>query len=145
MVKTTMSIMPKWLEKEFIIRGIKIIDIGYLTILYFLSGYFVSYYVNKLYSRFDPLEEHDKVKLIIEIIIQLFVIGVIFYVLRNLIPLIPFPLEGISGFKHSLVKELQTGGIALSFGIFNAQLVLKDKMDHLLGYKNKTEDFSSNE
>ena len=121
-----------WLKQETVIHGIKIIDIGYITTLYFLSGYLISYHVNFIYGTFDPATDHNIVKLVAEICMQLFVIGVIVYVLRKLIPLIPFPLNGIWGFEHSRVKELTSGGVSLSFGVFQAQIILKDKIEYLL-------------
>jgi hypothetical protein len=130
------------IKHEIIIRSIKILDMGYLTVLYFLSGYIVSHYVNKLYGTFDPKKQHNKIKLLIQIILQLFIVGVLFYIIRNIIQLIPFPLDGISGFEHIRVKEFHTGGIALTFGMFNAQTNLKDKMNYFLDKKDFTSDES---
>jgi hypothetical protein len=72
-----------------------------------------------------------KFLLFLEICGQLFIIGILVYILRNLIELIPFPLEGIYGYQHTKVRELYSGGIALTFGIFYAQENIKQKLNYI--------------
>jgi hypothetical protein len=50
--------------------------------------------------------------------------GILIYVVRNLVPLIPFPLDTYYGFKHSLVKELSTAAIFVYFLMFFQQHLL---------------------
>jgi hypothetical protein len=120
------------LTKEIVIRSIKIIDIGFLTILYFTIGYIFSYYVNKLYEPFNPKQPHSNQYIIfLEVCLQLFLIGIMVYIIRNLVALIPWPLDGVFGYDHKRVKELNSGGAALAFGIFYAQDNIKDKMTYI--------------
>lgn len=119
------------LQKEVVIRSIKMLDIGLITILYFSLGYIISWLINKIYYKFDPKDNYNKGILFLEVCGQIFVIGIIIYIIRNLVQLIPFPLEGIYGYKHSLVKELNSGGIALAFGVFYAQENIKEKMAYI--------------
>lgn len=121
----------KILKQEAVIRSIKMIDIGILTVLYFILGYMFSWLINKIYNNFDPNTAPLKVLLFLEICGQLFIIGILVYILRNLIELIPFPLEGIYGYQHTKVRELYSGGIALTFGIFYAQENIKDKLNYI--------------
>ena len=53
------------------------------------------------------------------------------YIIRNIVHLIPFPLEGFYGYQHFRVKELHSGGVALAFGVFYAQENIKDKMNYI--------------
>jgi hypothetical protein len=122
-------------KKEIILRSIKIIDIIHLTVLNFLSGYLISHYINILYPRFDPNYDHNKFLLLLEVLLQISAIGVLIYLLRNITALIPFPLNGIYGFDHSKMNRLPYGQIALSFGIFSPQFILKDKIEYLLKSK----------
>lgn len=121
----------KKLKKETIIRSIKMFDIGMLTIYYFTLGYIFSWLINKLYFNFDANTAPMKFLLFLEICGQLFIIGVLVYVLRNLIELMPFPLEGIYGYQHSRVRELYSGGVALTFGVFYAQENIKEKLNYI--------------
>jgi hypothetical protein len=120
------------LKKEIIIRSIKIVDIFYLTALYFVIGYYLSHYVNKLYPKFNKEDNRNKLLLFLEVLLQLGIIGILFYLIRNISEYIPFPLDGVYGFKHKLVKELNSSA-SLSFGIFYAQINMKNKLEYILG------------
>ena len=129
-----MYIDYKNLQKEAVIRSIKIIDIGILTILFFCTGYMLSWLINKMYNNFDSKKEHNKIVVFLEVCGQIFVIGAIIYIIRNLIQLIPFPLEGIYGYQHNKLKEYHSGGIALAFGVFYAQENIKEKLNYVFDY-----------
>jgi len=133
------SIVSKSLKGEIIIHGIKIIDVGYSTVINFLMGFIISSYINLAFeyiNKFDPTKKPNKYKLFGEIIGQLCIIGLLIYILRNFYTIIPFPLNGIYGYQHSRMFDLPYGEIALSFGIFNAQIVLKAKINYLLSIEN---------
>ena len=123
-------------KKELIIRSIKMLDIGYITIVYFIVGFLISFYINKMFDEFIPNDNSSnkphKILLFLDVILQLFLIGILFYIIRNIIELIPFPLNGVYGYDHSIVKELRSGGVSLGFGIFYAQINLKDKLSYIL-------------
>lgn len=103
-----------------------------MTILYFTFGYFSSWLINKIYFSFDIEKPHNKFLLFLEVCGQLFVIGALVYIIRNIVTEIPFPLEGISGYQHIRVRELYSGGIAMAFGIFYAQENIKEKLSYIL-------------
>jgi hypothetical protein len=100
-------------KKEFIIRSIKILDIGYITAIYFILAIVLAKICNRYTGKFN--EKHEKTKTlsqsIFELVLYLWVIGVFIYIVRNVVPLIPFPFEGIYGFKHLKVKELTSATI----------------------------------
>ena len=111
------------------------LDIGLLTILYFSLGYIFSWLINKIYHHFDPDDAPIKFLVFLEVCGQLFVIGILVYILRNLIGLIPFPLEGVYGYQHSRVSELTNGGVALAFGVFYAQENINKKLNYIVNMK----------
>jgi hypothetical protein len=93
--------------------AVKLFDIGYVTFLFFAFGIVFAKGFDMIYGNFDKskYKNEPKWKLFLEIIIHVFAIGVVAYILRNIVELIPFPLEGVAGFKHSLLKELEGGHI----------------------------------
>jgi len=120
------------LKKEVIIRSIKMLDIGIITTIYFIIGYIISWGVNKLYYDFNEDKIHNSILVFLEICTQIFVIGILIYIIRNIIQFIPFPFEGFYGYQHFRVKELSNGGVALGFGVFYAQENIKKKLSYLI-------------
>lgn len=95
-------------KHDILMRGIKILDIGYITVIYFVFAFITCIIYDKILGNYDV--ENDKTKsllsLWIETIILMWTIGVVIYIARNLIELIPFPLDGYKGFEHLKVKEI---------------------------------------
>lgn len=118
-------------HNEFLLRIIKIIDIGFLAAIYFVLGILGSAIFDNLYGPFDDAYEQSKstFRLWGEIILHLSLVGVSVYLLRNFVEKIPFPLNGIQGYDHNKVTEL-SGGIILTFSILN-QNVLRRKIEIL--------------
>jgi hypothetical protein len=109
--------------------GVKLIDIGLVTIYFFSIGIVVAKVFDIAYGEFKESDYHKKslIRIFFEICLHLFLLGVVAYALRNIIELIPFPLEGVGGFQHRRLKELE-GGHALAVVIFLFQKNLRDKV-----------------
>ncbi len=120
-------------KKEIIVRGIKIIDIGFITAIYSFLGIILAKICDNVNGEFDTKKENKKPvwRIMLELILYLWFIGIVIYVVRNVIPLIPFPLEGIYGFKHNNVKELLNATI-FSITFFYFQKYYQDKIRNLL-------------
>jgi hypothetical protein len=120
------------LNRDLLLRGIKLIDICFITTIYFLVGTAIAKLIDKILGPFDKEKENKKnvLQILLESIVFLSIIGMLIYVLRNLIELIPFPLDGWYGFQHKRVKELG-GGIIFGFSILYFQKYLKAKLDYL--------------
>lgn len=99
--------------KGLLVRSIKLVDIGFLTVIYFALGILMAKSIDALYGKFD--EETEKRKSILQITLELmflmWVLGVVVYIVRNLVELIPFPLDNISGFDHLQLKELKAATV----------------------------------
>ena len=65
-----------------------------------------------------------------EILLHFFVIGVIVYVLRNIIERIPSPVEGVGGFEHRRLKEIGGGVIGVTI-LIGFQKHLQDKLTYV--------------
>ena len=139
MVKSSIEPIHTFKE-EVIIRGIKILDIGFITFLYGISALIVAglldRYVFKYITLQPDLEDKDKSKyiLILETLICLAITGIVAYLLRNLLQLVPFPLEGVYGFSHMKVPEVKSGNIIsvilvfFAFTFRNKMVVLQSKI-----------------
>ena len=113
-------------------RLVKIADIGYITALYFLSGFVVARLVDTYVNKYNKKIEEKKstFQLIIEIIFFLWINGMLIYIIRNTIELIPSPFENLYGLKHDLLIELKYAPI-LEFTLLYYQVHLNDKLKNL--------------
>lgn len=119
-------------------RLVKILDIGYISIIYFILGVLVSRTFDKFYGKFDKKNDDKKsIYMVgIELLVLIWIMGIIIYIVRNLAELIPSPLDGINGFKHSMVKEL--GGAAVfTMIIMSYTYYFKNKLDYFNERLNK--------
>jgi hypothetical protein len=109
------------LNKELIIRNIKILNIGWATVAYFFISIILIFMLDKVFDKlFDKYDEEEYEKrsdseILFEFIIYIWTIGVIIYVIRNLFPLVPFIFDGYMGYNHNRVKEVTN---ATMFSIF---------------------------
>jgi len=119
-------------KKELIIRGIKIFDIAYIFTCYAIMGFILSIILNKIFIKYDKTKYNKKSTFIIllEICFIFALIGIIVYISKNLFEKIPFPLDGIYGYEHKKVKEINTA-IPLTYTILFFSDGLKDKLYHI--------------
>jgi len=120
------------IQTDLILRSIKIIDICFLTTIFFLLGTFIARLIDKVVGDFDKEKEDKKhiIRVFAESIIFVSILGIIVYVSRNLVEKIPFPLNGLYGYNHLKVKELN-GGVILPFSILYFQNYLRNKLTYL--------------
>ena len=79
----------------------------------------------KLYGR--EYKNKTKSRLLLEVLTQVIVIGILSYLGRNIVELVPSPFNGISGFKHLETKEIKNGAYLTVF-LFMFQYSLQDKL-----------------
>ena len=116
-------------SNELLFRTIKIIDIAYITLLYFIIGYHSSYFLNEIFVKLygTDFEKKTNFRLLMEVFTQIACIGIVSYIGRNLAQIIPFPLDGVNGFVHSKVKELSNGAFLTVF-LITFQYSMQDKL-----------------
>lgn len=120
-------------KKDLEIRFIKIVDIAYISIIYFILAYYLAGIVDQCFVKLfgNDFKQRGKYQLIIESLLQVVAIGVISYIVRNIVSLIPFPLNGLYGYDHLLLKELtESSGLFSVFFIF-FQYNLQEKLTFL--------------
>ena len=105
------------LKEDIIIRSIKILDIVYITFIYGIPAIIVAAYLDKyIYNKinFDesiPDDKKTESMIFIELLVCLSINSVVAYLMRNILHLIPFPLNGVYGFDHMRVGEVKSGAI----------------------------------
>jgi len=98
---------------------IKICAIAFVTILYSLGGIILcgatdKFIINSYYDRTDEeLEKKSTVRHLYETTVILGIFGILAYIARNIFQEIPFPLDGVEGFKYMNVKEVASGSLIL--------------------------------
>ena len=131
------NMLHNTLQKEFVIRSIKVIDIAYITVFYFFTAYYLGYYLDIFFAYLYGTKYDTKTEFILtlEFLSQVIAIGILVYIVKNTVELIPFPLDGVGGFVHSRVKELSSGGfftvflVMFQYNLQNKLAVLKKKVE----------------
>jgi hypothetical protein len=131
--------MKQTLGQDLLMRSIKIIDIGYIAVIYMAFSFFFAFLTDKIMGKFDEKKETAKPKwqLTLEVIIAVWAYGVLIYIVRNLVEVIPFPLDGYQGFEHKRVKELGSA-IIFSFTYLLFSSYLKSKLSYYYNYISST-------
>jgi hypothetical protein len=114
------------------IIALKFADIFLLSAYYVVSALLISGVIDAIIGKFDKHidEQKSTVRLFAEAILYVFVLLIIFYIVRNIIERVPFPFEGWFGFQHSRVKE-RTGDVIFVFILFYFQNYFTEKLDFL--------------
>jgi len=89
---------------------VKLLGISFVVSLYFSLGFLTANVLDYFSGEFDVQLENVKSTWIIvaEVVLRVCLLGILIYAARNLVERIPFPLDGISGFKYGRLKELQS-------------------------------------
>jgi hypothetical protein len=129
------------LTREARFRFIKIMDMGYMVILYFMFGVFLSMITDFIFGGYT--EEEIKAKstpqLILELIAMIWFNMILFYIARNIMEFIPSPFNGLYGYDHSRLKEITDTAI-LGFTYLYFQNELRSKLLELKRRISFTED-----
>ena len=118
--------------QDFLIRTNKMIDIGYITTIYFILGAIVANMITKYQTEFNNKAEDKKtvIRSTLSLILLIWINGVLIYFARNLVELIPYPFDNFFGFHHKKVKELGAA-TAFTFVLLYYQPNLNKMMKYL--------------
>jgi hypothetical protein len=106
--------------------------IAYVTIIYFFVGILIARIFDAVYGKFDEADfkrdgKINTLKLTLDLLVHISLYAILFYILRNVVERIPFPLEGFGGYQHHRLKELEGGPIMEIVGLL-FQKNLKEKV-----------------
>lgn len=103
-------------KNELCFRLTKMADIVYVSIISFGIVFLAAIFSDKLFGNLNK-EELDQKKekdpyfgfyLSLLLVVIVSYNGIINYILRNLIEIVPSPLNGICGLRHSQISELRS-------------------------------------
>ena len=120
------------MPNKLLYRIAKIIDIGYVSMIYIMLAILISYEYDKFLGTFNKEEEDKKstVRIVVELLGIFWVYGIIIYIIRNIVKIIPYPLDGMGGYSHHLLKDLRSAGM-FTVVFFYFQKNLKDRLQHM--------------
>lgn len=123
----------KTLKDEIIIRTIKILDIGYVVVILCILGTIMGFHLDQYYGTFDPNEQDKKpiYNIYIDVIIHLYILGILTYIIRNIVEQIPYPLHNVHGYDHFRLKELKSSGLFV-YILAYYQTNLHAKMNYII-------------
>ena len=127
---------------EYILfRFIKFTDIAYVSILFFIVGYFFGTYIDYFCSYLFGKNFNEKtiIYLMLEVLFQIILIGIFAYIGRNIVQRIPFPLDETFGFLHKNLKELNAVGFINIF-IYSFQYYMQDKLAYIKQKRENSEE-----
>jgi hypothetical protein len=123
------------IPKDINFRLVKIADIGYITILYFLTGLISALILCFLFSLYTKIVGRSKniTIIMLELVILMWLVGAFTYIVKNIVEIIPSPFEGMQGLKHKNVKELGSAGV---YGVILISLsyVITDRLGDITSW-----------
>ncbi len=113
-------------------RLVKMLDIGYVATIYVILAVFLSTVIDEMLGPFS--KEHAKKEgnfiFTLKTIGLVWLVGIIVYIVRNFVELIPSPFHGLAGFDHLRLKEL-TNAAAFAFVFLLYQKHLRARLDYM--------------
>jgi len=108
-------------------RFVKILDIGYTTLIYFVLAIVIASLMDILYGKYDTEREKQKsvTRKTLDLVGMIWLNGIIIYVVRNIATLIPSPFNGLYGFQHNRLKELDSAYVFDFVLIYNQPNLVK--------------------
>ena len=104
------------IKHELVVRSIKMLDIGWAMIAYFLLAIISVKTLQEVTGPYDreASEKEETWKVLGRVCLRMWLYGVLAYVSRNLFQLLPWPFEGVEGYKHMRVKEVLNSAAFIS-------------------------------
>lgn len=98
--------------------GIKVIDIAFTTNIVFFLAFSASFGIHCVVAQ--PKSTHIKnihtVELVARLVATISLLSIAVWMVRNVTQRVPFPLDGVCGYRHAMLKELG-GGAIVAFAV----------------------------
>jgi hypothetical protein len=88
--------------------------IGYTNVVFFVAGLGLAIVLERILPDFDVhiYERRSTQRIIVEVLLHVFLIGVLVYVVRRMVSFLPSPFENMVGFRQERLEE-RSGGVFL--------------------------------
>jgi hypothetical protein len=98
--------------------AVKLTSIGLVTIQFLIGGVILSKVLDSVFPAYDEAAYRRKstCRVWAEVLLQVALVGIGAYCLRQLIRRIPLPTDGIAGFQQARLKE-NGGGVLIAFSV----------------------------
>ena len=109
-------------QHEVLFRLIKCLDISLIGVYYLILAIIVALVLNEI-IKVEEAEDGLKKplpNLFLKIAFQTSMIMLSVYAMRQIVKRIPFPLDGVCGFEHKRVKEIN-GAVIMAFVVITLQ------------------------
>lgn len=131
------NIIKNNIYEELQFRSVKMLDISYVVIIYAIIALVFANFTEKIFYLTDEeIEQMSIFELFVRMCAQLAFMSISFYIVRNIVELIPSPFHKIGKFDHSKLTELKNGAIFMNFYVANTSS-LKQKTAKLIEKFNK--------
>ena len=110
------------------IHVIRLLGVGWVSVLSFVFAFFVSKFLDTFTSKLDKTK--SKWYTFLEVSVQFALVGIIVYLSRGFIKKIPFPFDGTAGYIHSQISELRSLPLMVFIFMF-FQTKTQDKMRYI--------------
>ena len=133
-------------RSEALIRAIKCFDITLLGCYYLLFGLVAAVAIRRVCDARKRESEREKGNgddalatmpmstLLVRIVARTCLIALAVYFTRITVKKIPFPLDGVGGFRHARVKEIN-GGVIIAFAVIALQTHFVAEIKHLINIR----------
>jgi cytosine/uracil/thiamine/allantoin permease len=101
---------------------------AWVGVLCFIAAFFVSMVLDRITPDLDPSK--SRLRIFAEVCVQFGVIGAIVFLVRHVIKNVPFPADGMYGYKHLENGELRSLPLFVFIFMF-FQKKTQAKMKHL--------------
>ena len=118
----------------------KLLAIAFAGILHFSIAILGSYIIDEYQPR---TEDKSKIKITLEIILNVGLLVIWAYYVRKIVELIPYPLDGVGGFEYDKL-ETYSGTVIVAWSIFSRQIKLSKRIKINLDLLSKKNIFGIN-
>jgi hypothetical protein len=107
---------------------VKTLGVAWVGVLCFVFAFLVSRFIDNFTPKLD--KSKPKWQIFLEVCLQFGIVGIMVYASRMVIKKVPFPLDGVQGYKHSDLGELRSLPLMVFIFMF-FQTKTQEKMKYL--------------